>query len=283
VPLPASAKGPTAIEITGPGLDEPIRLDFRSGRTTTMSWHVDVAFGDPAYSTAPTERLGPRYAATFTLAGPDRDQTIRKHLYPFAESGPLVETPPGQTLYGEELASGWQLADDTLDSQLVSLGVPAPAGADLEWLKYEDDDHGLSISYPPAWQAASSTVAPALVDPVIPLALGTYDFPSEGCGMAPGAALQALGPKDAFVAVYVGTGAVFQKTGLERPSRFGPDLPWYTGARKCVRNVKGTVRTLHFEVGEQRLMALVAVGPDASTRRQETAYRILDTLTVASP
>jgi hypothetical protein len=284
VPLPASAKGPTAIEITGPGFDEVLRLDRDSANTSHMQMLMETLYGPPpAYRAAPTEQLGPRYLVTFTMPWPEGDEAIRQHVYPFADGGPLVRTPRGQTLYGEEQASGWQRVDEPLDSLLVSLGAPAPPGADLEWLTYEDYEHGLSISYPPAWQPAASTVAPALIDPVIPLALGTYDFPTEGCGMAPGPALEALGAKDAFVAVYVGTGAVFGKTGFERPPRFSPDLPWRTGPGKCAENVQGTIRTLHFEVGQQRLMVMVAIGPEASPRRQETVYRILDTLTVASP
>ena len=284
VPVPASAKGPTAVEISGPGLDEPIRLVRDSAISSQMQMLMETLYGPPpTHRAALTQQPRPRYLVAFTMPGPDGDEAMRQQLYPFAEGGPLVRTPPGQTLFGEARASGWQRGHDALDSLFVSLGAPAPAGAELEWLKYEDDEHGLSIAYPPAWQPASSTVAPALVDPVIPLALGTYDFPTDGCGMAPGPALEALGPQDAFVAVYVGTGAVFGKTGFERPPRFGPELPWRTGPRKCVRNVRGTVRTLHFEVGEQRLMVLAGIGREASARRQETVYRILDTLTVASP
>lgn len=283
VPVPASAKGPTEVKITGPGLEKPIHLDHDSANTSYMQMLMATLYSPPpAYRTAPTEQLGLRYLVTFTM-GPESGEVIRQGVYPFAEGGALVRTPPGQALYGEERASGWHRGNEALDSLFVSLGAPAPAGAELEWLKYEDYDHGLSISYPPAWQSASSTVAPALVDPVIPIALGTYSFPTEGCGMAPGPALDALGPEDAFIAIYVGTGAVFGKTGLERPPRFSPELAWQIGPRKCVRNVRGTVRTLHFEVGEQRLMVLAAIGRDASECREDIVYRILDTLTVEEP
>ncbi|MGH8986210.1 MAG: hypothetical protein ACRDY6_20390 [Acidimicrobiia bacterium] len=289
VPVPASAKGPTEVEITGPGLEKPIHLqgagDSRNpaGALTELTgvWLPFTHSGRSAFAAAPPQGdLGPRYVATFST---DFDDTmLRQELYPFAEGGPVVYAASGQALHGTETRyGGWRRADPALTDVLVSVGVPTGRGE--RWSTSRDREHGLSISYPPSWQPASSTVAPALMDPVVPLALGTYTFPTRGCGMAPGPALEALGPKDAFIAIYVGTGAVFAKTGLERPPRFGPELPWRTGERKCVRNVRGTVRTLHFEVGEQRLMVLAAIGHDVSARRENAVYRILDTLTVASP
>jgi hypothetical protein len=285
VPVPASAKGPTEVEITGPGLDEPIRLDWDSANASPMQMLTEILHGPaPAYRVAPSEQLGPRYAVRFTMAGPDGEEVTRQHLYPFADDGPLVRTPPGQTLYGEAQASGWQRGPDDLDSLLVSLGAHAPPDADLEWLTYEDYEHGLSISHPPGWQPARSTVAPALLDPVIPLALGTYAFPTHGCGAVPGPALEALGRKDAFIAVYVfGGSATWGPNVPARPERFGPELPWSDGPFKCTENVQADVRSLNFPDNGLRLDVLIAIGPDAPREREQTVYRILDTLTVASP
>jgi hypothetical protein len=210
----------------------------------------------------------------------DEKKKVRKQLYPFADGGPLVHMPGGQTLYGEKVTAGWQRADDRLDSFLVSLGVPAPAGAHLEWLTYDEYEHGLAISYPASWQPARSKVAPVLLDPVIPVALGTYEFPTEGCGAVPGPALQALGRKDAFIAVYVFRGASWAPSVSERPARFGPDLPWSEGPGKCADGVRGTIRSLSFADRGLRLEVMIAIGEDASTRRQNEVYRILDTLTV---
>jgi hypothetical protein len=290
VPVPASAKGPTEVEITGPGLEEPIRLDGAGDSRNPAGALKDLTgvflpLTSSATSFAPTppqDDLGPRYVATFST---DFDDTrVRQELYPFADGGPVVHMASGQPFHGQTTprSGGWRRVDAGLEDLLISVGVPAP-GRGEQWSTYRVRDHGLSISYPPAWRPASRPVAPSLVDPVIPLALGTYAFPTRGCGMAPGAALETLGRTDAFIAVYVGTGAVFGKTGFERPPRFSPDLPWRTGPGKCTENVQGTIRTLHFEVGDQQLMAMVAVGPDASAKRQATVYRILDTLTVASP
>jgi hypothetical protein len=282
VPTTASAKGPSEVEITGPGLEHPIHLERDSISPDQMSLLMDVGYSTFAsYSAAPTERLGPRYVARITMLGPAGDETVRKELYPFADGGPLVHTRAGQELHGRKVASGWDRADDRLDSLLVSVGVPAVTGAELEWLPYHDYEHGLSISYPPSWQPAKSTVAPLLVDPKIPLALGTYDFPTEGCGAGPAPALRAMGPKDAFVAVYVyGGSATWGPNVTERPTRFGPDLPWSEGPFKCGEDVRGTVRSLNFPDEGRQLDALIAFGPKASKRRQNQIYRILDTLTV---
>ena len=286
VPTTASAKGPSEVEITGPGLEPPIRLDRDSAITDQMNLlmeMIDMWGASESSSTSPAERLGPRYLANVSMIGPEGDETVRKELYPFADGGPVVHTRRGQQLYGNEVVSGWIRADDRLDSLLVSLGVRAPAGADLEWLTHHDYEHGLSISYPPSWQPAKSRVAPELLDPVIPIALGTYDFPTAGCGAVPGPALQELGPTDAFVAIYVATGPSMADTDLQRPAGFGPDLPWSTGPVKCAEKVRGDLRTLTFEDGDRRLQVLVAVGEEVSTRRQRQVYRILDTLTAEPP
>jgi hypothetical protein len=127
-------------------------------------------------------------------------------------------------------------------------------------------------------------VALSLVDPVIPVALGTYEFPTVGCGAVPGPALDALGPKDAFIAVYVfDGGASWGPSVAERPPHFGPDLPWSAGLGKCADDVRGTIRTLSFPDQGLRLDVMTATGEDASTRRQNQVYRILDTLTVEQP
>jgi hypothetical protein len=278
VPTAASAKGATLVVVDGPGLDEPIRLP---GPTTDLPTMLLGMIGvDGGLTTSPpTERLGPRYVATFTFNG-QVEERIRKQLYPFAKGGPLVHTPRGQTLFGSEALAGWQRADNRLDSFLVSLGIPAPAGADLEWVTYHEYEHGLSISYPPSWQPARSKVAPLLLDPVIPMALGTYEFPTEGCGAMPGPALDALGRKDAFIAVYVFRGVSWGPSVSERPARFGPELPWGEGPGKCADDMRGTLRSLNFLDRGLRLSVMIAIGEDASSRRQNQVYRILDTLTV---
>src|SRR5262249_7237820 len=74
----ASAKGPAAVTITGPGLDDPIVLrgnaeggaTSRIGRIVQFGGWFPQAFGQVPDSTtkqAPTKRLGPRYVALWVV------------------------------------------------------------------------------------------------------------------------------------------------------------------------------------------------------------------------
>lgn len=143
-PAAASAKGPRDAELTGPGLDEPIRLDRdvrAPGQMTEVTELTELtglfsAFSFPARTaltpTAPPGELGPRYVATYHLVGPEDDVPIRQELYPFAERGPVVFTPSGQSLYGMGPSEGgWQQANPSLTRFLVSAGIPTPAELEL--------------------------------------------------------------------------------------------------------------------------------------------------------
>jgi hypothetical protein len=173
-------------------------------------------------------------------------------------------------------------------------GPSVAAPPTSEWSTVTDDAHGLSISYPPSWQAAPSTLTPVLVDPVVPIALGTYplDDPQRmgECDIVPQRALDAMGPTDAFIAVYVfqGIGATYSPSA-DRPAHFGPDLPWSGGSlpkrasgsgMQCTENVPGFVGQLSFDDHGKELAVLVAIGPDASQETRDEVYGILDTLTV---
>jgi hypothetical protein len=170
--------------------------------------------------------------------------------------------------------------------------VAAPPAA--EWSTVTDHAHGISISYPPSWQAAPSTLTPVLVDPVVPIAVATYPLDNPQvlgeCDIVPQRALEAMGPKDAFIAVYVflGKGATYAPSA-NRPAHFGPDLPWSGGSLpeypsgngiQCTENVRGFVGQLSFEDHGQHLNVLIAIGPEASAETRDEVYRILDTLTV---
>lgn len=143
-PAAASAKGPRDVELTGPGLDEPIRLDRDTnapGRIAEVTALTELtglfsAFSFPARTalipTAPPGELGLRYVATYHLVGAENDTPIRQELYPFAERGPVVFTPPGQSFYGMGPShGGWQRADPKLRRFVVSIGVPSPAELEL--------------------------------------------------------------------------------------------------------------------------------------------------------
>jgi hypothetical protein len=134
-PSPASAKGPESIRIKGPGLEDPIRLDpERDGqipmRLIEAAGLFEAFDAQPGstklQATAPSEDLGPRYVAVYTLFGPEGDNpTVRQRLYPFANDGPLVHTPGGQSLFdGPTADGGWLRADNSLRVLLVAMGVP---------------------------------------------------------------------------------------------------------------------------------------------------------------
>ena len=180
--------------------------------------------------------------------------------------------------------------DDGGRSNRPSVAAP-PAE---EWSTVTDHAHGISISYPPSWQAAPSTLTPVLVDPIVPIAVATYPLDNPQvlgeCDIVPQRALEAMGPTDAFIAVYLflGKGATYTPSS-NRPAHFGPDLPWTGGSLperasgngvQCTENVPGFVGQLSFEDHGQQLNLLIAIGPEASAETRDEVYRILDTLTV---
>ncbi len=160
---------------------------------------------------------------------------------------------------------------------------PAATTSPAGWSTSRDLADGLSISYPRPWRPAISSLTPALVDPRVPIALGTYPLRPQRlgeCDIVPQRALEALGPHDAFVAIYVYDGMATGDFRAHRPARFGPDLPWVEQHIQCTQNVHGHLGTLNFTDGGRHLSLLVAYGAKASTKRRHELYRILDTLTV---
>jgi hypothetical protein len=139
---PASAAGAESAVITGPGIDEPIELDFydpdvpsqRELGEQTGAWFVptDDQVSEPLMAEAPDVELGPRYTLTWYMLGPEElplsERAIRQELYPDAEGGPLAHTPRRQDgwVRGDlwEGAVGWYRAPDRLQDTLSRLGVP---------------------------------------------------------------------------------------------------------------------------------------------------------------
>lgn len=154
------------------------------------------------------------------------------------------------------------------------------------WSTERDPAHGLSISYPPSWRAATSTLTPALGDPVVPIALGTYRLEPERlgeCDIVPQRALQALGARDAFIAVYVYDGSATWSPDTTLPTRFGPHLPWFKFRVQCTEGVRGRVGQITFADHGLHLAVLIAIGTKATPQRQRELYQILDTLSVKAP
>lgn len=143
---PATAKGPTDVDVSGPGVDdvhltytEPVD-DVDSGTIGEASRLYDM--WDPGgLGPAPdlsAAELGPRYILTWSgdpHSGETGEELVLQYAYPFAEGGAWVEFPPDQQLWGSPIAAGW-VQSPRLKAELVELGAgddtAAPAVAEVE-------------------------------------------------------------------------------------------------------------------------------------------------------
>ena len=133
----ASAKGPIAATITGPGLDSPLKLSYRSiefrdamAKLTQDGDFFRQAFTSMAARSAasrpPAGRLGPRYLVVYTVPGPRGTSFLRQHLYPYAAAGAVTFMPKGQRFWGtERTRGGWSRGSRALADALVTAGLPA--------------------------------------------------------------------------------------------------------------------------------------------------------------
>lgn len=141
LPAAALAKGPTAATITGPGLEQPLKLGggphaLRNGAPMevlmTRGGFFQVAWGGQPGRTlrkAPTTSLGPKYRVVYLVPGPSgNDDRIRQDIYPFASGGPVTYTPAGQPFFDtRRTIGGWFRARPQLTTMLVAAGLPEPA------------------------------------------------------------------------------------------------------------------------------------------------------------
>jgi hypothetical protein len=141
--LPAAAlgKGPSEAVLSGPGGGDgggggiTLGGDGESGGTplgdlTQQAGFFAATFGqepDPMLAARPKGDLGPKYSITYTVPGPNNElDEIRQDIYPYAKSGPVTYTEPGQKFFGtEQTRGGWFQADSRLKQTLVSAGLPA--------------------------------------------------------------------------------------------------------------------------------------------------------------
>jgi hypothetical protein len=142
---PAQAKVAGEATISGPGLgggagggggDGGGSITLRGGDGS--GWAAFSGLLDTASSgadRAPTADLGPRYRVVLDVRQPPQPNDIVQYLYPFAEPGPLLYTPPGQRLLNFDAPSGWWGASTDLVGLLEDVGFPdqepvtAPAAA----------------------------------------------------------------------------------------------------------------------------------------------------------
>jgi hypothetical protein len=144
--------------------------------------------------------------------------------------------------------------------------------------------HGLTVSLPPGWQAATQSLTPNLVDPREELSVATFPLryrPTE-CAHVPGSALDDLGPGDAFVSLLErGRDPGSTWDGFPaRPAHFGPGLGGPSEASRCTPGARYVDHWFAFTDGGRHFHVLVAFGPAASGKVQRQAWAILDGLRV---
>lgn len=126
--VPAAAKGAASASLRGPGLDEPIDLLVHEPDLPAIAGAWFTASAEdvrPLAAEPPTDDLGPRYTLTWVMLGPPdlppEERSVTQHVYPQAEGGALVATPPGQDVW--EGAVGWYRAPTEFGELLRSVGV----------------------------------------------------------------------------------------------------------------------------------------------------------------
>lgn len=129
----ASAKGPAAVSITGPGFSKTLRVGpegfSRStvGALTEQSGFLPAVLGtsEPMLRTRPAGPLGPRYRLVWSVPAGTIFH-IRQEAYPYARGGAVTYTKPGQPIFGMATRGGWY-RNPELKRTLIRLGLPAQA------------------------------------------------------------------------------------------------------------------------------------------------------------
>ena len=157
-----------------------------------------------------------------------------------------------------------------------------PASPTAGWTTYRDAARGLQVQFPSDWRRARTSLTPYLSDPSEVLSLGTGPLrqaPRAGCAQMPTGALEALGPRDAFVSVQE------RRTGVgsypARPRRFTLSRANRVRGLECVSHAQaGDVDAwwIAFRDRGRGFYALVAIGADAPAARRAAARRVLDSL-----
>jgi len=135
VPAVASAKGPTAASISGPGFSKNIKVMYDGsggtpgGDLTQQSGFFPAAFGqspDPMLRRRPAH-LGPRYTIVWKVPGGTTFH-LRQDVYPYARGGAVTYMKPGQPIFDMTTRGGWYRGPQ-LKRTLVGLGLAAHAPA----------------------------------------------------------------------------------------------------------------------------------------------------------
>jgi len=156
---PASAKGPSAASVSGPGLDHALRIAGYGEGWPGSPLGPLVQFGgffpqaydqipDPTTRAQPAGDLGPRYRVVYRVPGPNGTSTLLQDVYPYAKPAPVTHMQAGQRFWGDmHTHGGWFISGAGVKRALVKAGLPPSPPP--------DSDGG---SFPSGW-AATGTVA----------------------------------------------------------------------------------------------------------------------------
>jgi hypothetical protein len=139
LPAVASAKGPSAARIAGPGLSAPVTIEASSsdfGLLVEQTGFFPQAFGQspsPLLRDQPSVRqLGPRYTVTWVVPGLTTS-TVQQELYPYASGGVITYMEPGQAIWDTKTLGGWHRVglSSELRDMLENAGLPKTPPAAL--------------------------------------------------------------------------------------------------------------------------------------------------------
>jgi hypothetical protein len=130
--LPAQAKFEGTAHVSGPGAGGGAGEGgggITMGGSDGGGYPMLAGLLDPAASrtAAPTGELGARYDVRYVIEEPPNQPPLIQHLYPFAEDGPVIYTPPGQEFIGSADGTtdgGWSRPDPELITELQDRGLP---------------------------------------------------------------------------------------------------------------------------------------------------------------
>jgi hypothetical protein len=137
VPAAALAKGPSAANISGPGLGKTLRVSgTEAPGSPLMLLAEQTGFFPAAFSQEPSPmlagrprgKLGPRFTIRYVVPGPyAKTFHITQDLYPYAKGGAVTYMKPGQQIFDFTTRGGWFRGGFALKQTLVRKGLPARA------------------------------------------------------------------------------------------------------------------------------------------------------------
>lgn len=147
---------------------------------------------------------------------------------------------------------------------------------------YIEDDPGFGVHVPGGWQVARRSLTPNLDDPREILSLGTAPMPSGGsCAQQPVRALDALGPKDAFISIQERRGDAGHPP---RPRSFRERLEdRLFNIELCTDADDFRPYLFAFRDAGRDFHLLAALGTKASSQRTREFWEVLDSLDFEPP